>query len=122
MARNWFLAIEAGLQLEAARETIRGSEELVRLAGDRERVGVGGQEDIYVARANVAGYRDVVRQLELAREQAIRGLELLLGRYPAAAAAPAPTLPGFPDSQPTAGSRRARSTCGRSSSGSWLWV
>jgi len=101
VARNWFLAIEAGLQVEAARETIRGSEALVSLADDRARVGVGGQEDIYVARANVAGYRDVVRQLELAREQAIRGLELLLGRYPAAAAVPAPTLPGYPGEIPT---------------------
>ena len=100
VARNWFLAIEAGLQLEAARETIRGGDELVRLAGERARVGVGGQEDIYIARSGVAGYRDVQRQLELARAQAIRGLELLLGRYPAAAAAIAPTLPGFPGEVP----------------------
>src|SRR6185436_11498443 len=48
VAKSWFLATEAGLQVAAARETIRGSEELVRLAGDRARVGVGGQEDIYV--------------------------------------------------------------------------
>ncbi len=101
VARSWFLATEAGLQVQAARDTIRGGDELVRLAGDRARVGVGGQEDIYVARAGVAGYRDVLRQLELAREQAIRSLELLLGRYPAAAAVLAPTLPGFPGEVPT---------------------
>src|SRR6185503_1796622 len=33
-------------------------------------------------------------------EQAIRALELLLGRYPAAAAAPTPQLPGFPGEVP----------------------
>ena len=33
VAKSWFLATEAGLQVEAARETIRASEELVRLAG-----------------------------------------------------------------------------------------
>ena len=100
VAKSWFLATEAGLQIEAARETIRSSGELVRLAGDRVRVGVGDQEDVFVARASVGTYRDVLRQLELAREQAIRALELLLGRYPAAAAAPAPRLPGFPGEVP----------------------
>ena len=87
VAKSWFLATEAGLQIEAARETIRASEELVRLADDRARIGVGNQEDVFVARASVGTYRDVLRQLELGREQAIRALELLLGRYPSAAAA-----------------------------------
>ena len=34
VAKSWFLATEAGLQVEAARETIRASDELVRLADD----------------------------------------------------------------------------------------
>ena len=102
VAKSWFLATEAGLQVEAARESIRANEELVRLAGDRVRIGVGGQEDVFVARASVGNYRDVLRQLELAREQAIRSLELLLGRYPSAAAAIAPQLPGFPGEVPAA--------------------
>jgi len=101
VAKSWFLAIEAGLQVEAARETIRGSEELVRLAGERLRVGVGGQEDVFVARAGVGGYRDALRQLELGRTEAIRALELLLGRYPAAAAALAPRLPDYPGEVPS---------------------
>ena len=37
VAKSWFLATEAGLQIEAARETIRANEELVRLADDRTR-------------------------------------------------------------------------------------
>ena len=100
VAKAWFLATEAGLQILAARETIGGSEELVRLAGERARVGVGGQEDIFIARADVSGRRDVLRQLELARTEAIRALELLLGRYPAAAAMPSPELPGYPGEIP----------------------
>ena len=84
MAKSWFLAIEAGLQADAARETIRANEELVRLADERARIGVGNQADVYSARATVGGYRDLLRQLELAREEAIRALELMLGRYPAA--------------------------------------
>jgi NodT family efflux transporter outer membrane factor (OMF) lipoprotein len=100
VAKSWFLAIEAGLQVEAARETIRASDELVRLADDRARIGVGNQAEAFVARAGVGGYRDALRQLELARTEAIRALELLLGRYPAAAAAPSPQLPGYPGEVP----------------------
>ena len=96
-------------------QTIRDGEELVRLAETRARVGVGNDEDIFVARADVGAYRDALRQLELAREQAIRALELLLGRYPAAALASAPQLPAQPDAF-RAGSRPSCSSAGRMSS------
>ena len=73
----------------------------MRLADERTRVGVANQEDVYVARATVGTYQDTLRQLELSREQAIRSLEILLGRYPAAAAEVASRLPGFPGEVPT---------------------
>jgi NodT family efflux transporter outer membrane factor (OMF) lipoprotein len=101
VAKSWFIATEAGLQIEQARATIRDNEELVRLADARSRIGVGNDEDIYVARANVGTSQDALRQLELSREQALRALELLLGRYPAAAAVVTPQLPGQPDSIPS---------------------
>jgi NodT family efflux transporter outer membrane factor (OMF) lipoprotein len=100
VAKSWFLATEAGLQAEVARGNIRDSEALVRLAEDRSRVGVGNDEDVFVARANTGTSRDLLRQIELGREQAIRALEILLGRYPSAAAAVTPTLPGQPDAIP----------------------
>lgn len=100
VARSWFVATEAGLQAEVARGTIRDGEELVRLAEDRSRIGVGNDEDIFVARATVGTYRDSLRQIELAREQAIRALEILLGRYPAAAAGVPTELPDQPDAVP----------------------
>lgn len=100
VAKSWFLATEAGLQAELARVTLREGEELVRLAEDRSRVGVGNDEDVYVARASVGTYRDTLREIELAREQAIRSLELLTGVYPAAAASVSAQLPGQPDAIP----------------------
>jgi hypothetical protein len=39
VVKSWLIAIEAGLQIEAAGETIRSSQELVRLADDRTRIG-----------------------------------------------------------------------------------
>jgi len=96
VAKSWFLATEAGLQAELARQTITEGESLVRLAQDRTRIGVGNDEDLYVARASVGLSRDVLREIELSREQAIRALELLIGRYPSAAAVVTPKLPGQP--------------------------
>ena len=53
VAKSWFLATEAGLQVEVARETIRSNEELVRLADRRAFVGVGDEEEVLVARVSV---------------------------------------------------------------------
>jgi NodT family efflux transporter outer membrane factor (OMF) lipoprotein len=100
VAKSWFLATEAGLQLEVARNTIRESQTLVQLAETRTRVGVANDEDVHVARASLGTYQDAERQLQLAREQALRALELLIGRYPAAAASVTPQLPKQPGPVP----------------------
>jgi multidrug efflux system outer membrane protein len=100
VAKTWFLAIEAELQAQTARQTLRDSEELVRLAEVRSEVGVGNDEDVYVARASLATYRDVSRQIELSRTEALRAIELLIGRYPGAAIELASQLPGQPPAVP----------------------
>jgi multidrug efflux system outer membrane protein len=100
VAKSWFLATEATVQAEVARATIRDNDELIRLASSRSQVGVGNDEDIYVARVSAGSSRDVLRQIEQAREQAIRALELLVGRYPAAAMTIAPQLPPQPAAVP----------------------
>jgi NodT family efflux transporter outer membrane factor (OMF) lipoprotein len=84
VVKAWFVAIEAGMQREIAVEALHSSEALQRLSEDRLRVGNGNEELVAEARANTESFRDTVRQLELARENALRALELLLGRYPAA--------------------------------------
>lgn len=96
VARTWFLAIEAELQLGTARQTIRESEELVRLAEVRSNVGAGNDEDVFVARASLNTYRDALRQVELARTEALRAIEMLIGRYPAAAIGVSAQLPSQP--------------------------
>ncbi len=100
VVRNWFLATEARLQADVARGTIGESEELVRLAETRSRIGVGNDEDVFIARASVGTYRDALREIVLAQEQAIRALELLIGRYPANALSVPSQLPGQPDAVP----------------------
>jgi len=100
VARSWFLATEARLQLAAAEAMAQSSRELVHLSDDRERVGVGSRRDIALARANLATFEDGVRQARLAHEQAVRSLETLLGRYPAAELQAAPALPAIPGAIP----------------------
>ena len=85
VAKGWFLATEARLQRAIAADMAAAAERQLGLAQDRQRVGVGDEYDVAQARASLATYRDSVSSLDLAFQQALRSLELLVGRYPAAA-------------------------------------
>ncbi len=100
VAKGWFVAIEAGLQRAIVLDALRSAESLQRIAQDRLRVGSGNEQAVAEARANVGTYRDSLRQIELAREQALRALELLLGRYPAAEITVAQRLSPMPPPVP----------------------
>ena len=100
VAKSWFLAIEASLQLAIVRDMLHSAEALLQLAQDRQRVGIGNEQAVADAQANVASTRDALRQTELSREQALRALELLLGRYPAAEIGVAQTLSPLPPPVP----------------------
>jgi outer membrane protein, multidrug efflux system len=84
VAKSYFLAVEAGLQLRLAEDMVAAAEQIVVLSEQRERVGKGDGFDAALARADTESFRDSVVQLSLAREQALRALEALIGRYPAA--------------------------------------
>jgi NodT family efflux transporter outer membrane factor (OMF) lipoprotein len=94
--KSWVTAIEAKLQRQLAEESVRSQERLVSLAQDRERVGRGDAIDVANAQANLETYRDTLRQVELSYQQAVRALELLVGRYPAASLDTPGELPPVP--------------------------
>ena len=100
VAKAWFMTIEAQQQAALARRTIQHNEEMVRLATVRLKIGAGNEEDVFMARAAVGSYLDALRQIELARDDSRRALEVLLGRYPAAEADVSPRLPEQPDAVP----------------------
>lgn len=100
VAKGWFLALEARAQKAIALEMAQASERLGSLARDRLRVGRGDEYEVRQADAQSATFRDVVLQLELAEQHALRSLEALLGRYPAATVALAPDLPTMPGPVP----------------------
>ncbi|MBK6287908.1 MAG: efflux transporter outer membrane subunit [Gammaproteobacteria bacterium] len=84
VAKSWFTATETLLQTGIARETTQVASELVRLAEKRMEVGPGNEQEVLLARANLGNLQDAERQLQYAHTQAVRALELLLGRYPGA--------------------------------------
>lgn len=100
VAKAWITAIEARLQKAQAEDMLRAAEQLASLAGDRLRVGVGADYDVAVAQANVETMRDSVRSLDLAQANALRALEALVGRYPAASVQVAAALPAWPGEVP----------------------
>jgi multidrug efflux system outer membrane protein len=104
VAKGWFLATEARLQKGLADETVAASTRLVGLTQDRLRVGVGDEYDMALAQANLSSLKDIAQNLDQALQQALRSLEILAGRYPAAqlpvptalGAVPAPVPAGLP--------------------------
>jgi len=100
VAKAWVLAIEARLSKAQAEQMQSASEQIVFLARDRVRVGVGDEYDVAQAQASVESFRDTVRSLGLAYDNALRALETLVGRYPAAAVMVAGALPRWPGDVP----------------------
>ena len=84
VAKSYFLAVEATLQLRLAEDSVAASQQLVAFAEQRQRIGKGDGYDTALARANEETFRDTVEKISLSRVQALRALEALLGRYPAA--------------------------------------
>jgi outer membrane protein, multidrug efflux system len=100
VAKSWFMATEATLQRELLTQMVESATKLTELAEQRFRIGIGSELDIASARVNEQTYRDSLRQVELALEQAVRSLELLAGRYPAAQMVPPTQLDSFPPDVP----------------------
>jgi outer membrane protein, multidrug efflux system len=84
VAKGWFLAAEAALQRDLLTETVDAASKVLELTDHRWDVGIGNELDVVSARVSLESYRDRLRQVQLAYDQALRALELLVGRYPAA--------------------------------------
>ncbi len=100
VAKGWFLATEARMQKAQAQAMRETSSRLVSLAQDRLRIGNGDEFDVATARANVATLRDTERSLEASYQQALRGIETLVGRYPSASLVAPAQLAQWPGDVP----------------------
>ncbi len=99
-AKSWFTATETYLQQQIAEEMVRSGEELAKIALQRAEVGAGSEQEVASARANLGNFQDALLQIQLAHQQALRGIELLLGRYPSAELQSRDTLTAMPGPVP----------------------
>lgn len=84
VAKAWFSAISAKLQLNFAKDVIKIQEKSFEIVQAKEKIGQGNAKDTHLARAELATAKEAARSAQAAYEDALRSLELLLGRYPSA--------------------------------------
>ncbi|HEU5295910.1 MAG TPA: efflux transporter outer membrane subunit [Burkholderiaceae bacterium] len=99
-AKAWFIAAQTLGEQQLAADMVTSSEHLVKLAGDRYRIGAGSDQDVALSNANLGVARDSLVQARYAHQAAVRALELLLGRYPATELRARPDLPPLPGPVP----------------------
>jgi NodT family efflux transporter outer membrane factor (OMF) lipoprotein len=96
VVRSWLLAVQSTQQENLLQEMLQSAGKLVDLTQQRLKSGIGNEQEVAQTQANLGEYRDRLRQLQLARTQALRALEVLLGRYPSAEVQTAAHLPAMP--------------------------
>jgi len=93
VARAWFDAVEARLQLELTQQTVDNFANNLAVVEENFRAGLTGALDVRLERANLAGAQSRLADRAVVLDAAVRRVEILLGRYPGSAIATAATLP-----------------------------
>ncbi|MEL7107843.1 MAG: efflux transporter outer membrane subunit [Pseudomonadota bacterium] len=104
VARAYFLAIEADLQAETVQNTLDALNETDRIVGVQFEFGLATSQDVALSRSDLARTKASLIAAQGSQRDALRALEVLLGRYPAADVQvrrdlpdiPAPPPPGLP--------------------------
>jgi NodT family efflux transporter outer membrane factor (OMF) lipoprotein len=99
-AKAYFTVIEANIQTEIARDTTRILEETQRIVNVQYENGMASAQDISLARSDLASSRERLTSVESSYRDAVRALEVLIGRYPGAVLELRETLPAAPPPPP----------------------
>ena len=100
VAKAYFSVIDAGQKLAIAKETVDILSEVLRIVELREKNGMASRQDLALARSDLASAKEGLTTVEGGRRDAVRSLELFLGRYPAAELELGKTLPALPPPPP----------------------
>lgn len=95
-AKAWFTATQLTLHASIAARMVESARLLQSLAETRERIGAGAGAETAVAQAAALDAENTLQQVQFARGQALRALELIIGRYPAADLSARPELAALP--------------------------
>ncbi len=96
VAKAWFTAIVAREQVGIDRERLDSQFTTAEATARRAEAGVGTPLEFDFSEANVATAREQLAASEFALAEAVRALELLLGRYPGAELEVSASLPELP--------------------------
>ncbi|MCW7538547.1 efflux transporter outer membrane subunit [Aquabacterium sp. A7-Y] len=99
-AKAWFTAAQTRLEAQTADRMVGVSEHLLRMVVTRRSVGIANDQEVAQASAGLSDQRDRLAQARLAHQSALRALETLLGRYPAAELTARTDLPPVPGPVP----------------------
>lgn len=102
IAKTYLKVIEAKLQANLTRKNLAALEKSMRITQVKHDNGVSSGQDVALNRAGLASAKAQLIEIEGSERDALRGLEVLLGRYPDASAEMPDTLPDLP-LQPPAG-------------------
>jgi NodT family efflux transporter outer membrane factor (OMF) lipoprotein len=100
IATLWYDTITSERLRLTAMDAIDIYSDLLRLVQQRNQVGAVGQEDVAIAGADLDRVRRRERNYATSKQQIVRGLEVVVGRYPSAELALAPDLPPLPGPVP----------------------
>ncbi len=100
VARSYFLSVEARLQQAAAADMVTALRKTVDIVVARHGAGLASGQDLTLARSDLAAARERLAAAQGGRRDAIRALELLIGRYPGAALEVRDSLPAPPPPPP----------------------
>jgi len=100
VARAYFLGVEARLQQAAAADIVTALTQTIDIVTAQYREGLASAQDLALARSDLAAARERLAAVEGGGRDAIRALELLLGRYPAADLEVPDTMPSPPPLPP----------------------
>jgi len=99
-AKSYILATEAKLQMELANSFVENFQEVQRIVEAKFDAGLVSKQDVHLAKADLVGAKEAYTQAKGAYKEALRSLELLLGRYPGADIKVAEDLPQVPGKVP----------------------
>lgn len=100
VGKAWFQAIEAQQQHTLAQESLANLHEILRIVQAQQHAGLASGLDLHLVQTDLGTTEARVQETATAQRDAVRSLELLLGRYPAAELQVRTELPAEPAPPP----------------------
>lgn len=100
VARSYFLAIDADNQVAISKANVDGLKEIVRISEVQYEFGMASRQDVSLAKSDLATAEAGLAAAKGGRRDALRSLEVLLGRYPGGNADIGDALPELPQPPP----------------------